>query len=106
MKKDNMKTGRSIDSDRETRVVLERMETGIKVIAEGHSGIMSSLDRMDGRMDKIEGRLGSVESELHTVKMVVFDIDSRLTKVENKLDVSIGQNEGRFRQIEKKLALA
>ncbi|MCX5686680.1 MAG: hypothetical protein NTW09_04400 [Candidatus Omnitrophica bacterium] len=99
MKKENMKIGRSIDFERETRVLLEAMQSGINVIAEGHTGIISRLDR-------VEARLGGVESELHTVKMVVFDLDSRLTKVESKLDVSIGQNEERFRQIEKKLALA
>ncbi|MCX5677620.1 MAG: hypothetical protein NTY76_00730 [Candidatus Omnitrophica bacterium] len=106
MKKENMKTGRSTDFDQETRVLLEDMQSGIKTIAEGHSGIVSRLDR-------IEARLGTVESELNTVKIVVYNIDSRLinvelrlTKVEHKLDTSIEQNGVRFGQIEKKLALA
>lgn len=120
MKKENMKIGRSIDFERETRVLLEDIQSSVKVMAEGHSGVISRLDR-------VEYRLGSVESELHTVKMVVFDLDTRLTKVETrlsgvetrlsgvetrlsgvdgKLDISIGQNEERFRHIEKKLALA
>ncbi len=99
MKKENMKTGRSIDFERETRVLLEAMQSSIKVVAEGHAVIISRLDRVDVR-------LGTVESELHTVKMVVFDLDSRLTKVEHKIDTSIEQNERRFGHIEKKLALA
>lgn len=112
MKKENMKTERSIGFDRGTRVLLEDMQSSIKVIAEGHAGIIS-------RLDSIDARLGTVESELHTVKMVVYDIDSRLTrvesrlasvesrltKVEHKLDTSIEQNGVRFGQIEKKLAL-
>ena len=99
MKKENMKPGRNIDSKRNTRVLLEDIQSNVKIIAEGHTGIISRLDR-------VETRLGAVESELHTVKMVVFDLDSRLTKVDHKLDISIEQNDGRFRQIEKKLALA
>ena len=99
MKKDNMKAGRSVDFERETRILLEDIQSSVKVIAEGHSGIISRLDR-------VEVRLGTVESELHTVKMVVYDLDSRLTKVEHKLDTSIEQNSQRFGQIEKKLALA
>jgi len=106
MKKENMKTGRSADFELKTRVLLEDIQSSVKVIAEGHSGIISRLDR-------VEIRLGTVESELHTVKMVVFDLDSRLTKmdhrltnVENKLDTSIGQNNERFAMIEKKLTLS
>ncbi|MDO8526000.1 MAG: hypothetical protein Q7S07_05900 [Candidatus Omnitrophota bacterium] len=120
MKRDNMKTGRGIDFERETRVLLENMQAGIKIVAEGHTGIIGGLEsvksRLDGvesKLDRVENRLGTVESELHTVKMVVFDLDSRLTKVEsklsvveNKIDISLEQNDGRFRQIEKKLALA
>ena len=81
-----------------TKKSIASMQSSIKVIAEGHAGIISRLDSMGTR-------IGTVESELHTVKMVVYDIDSRLTKVEHKIDTSIEQNEIRFRQIDKKLAL-
>jgi len=113
MKKENMRTAKRFDFERETRVLLEDIQSGVKIIAEGHTGIISRLDR-------VEIRLGAVESELHTVKMVVFDLDSRLTKVEHrltrvedrltavdyKLDTSIGQNNERFAMIEKKLTLS
>ena len=91
MKKEKMKSGRSVDFERETRVLLEDVQSNVRLIAEGHSSIVGSLKNIDARLDKVEGRLGavesmlgSVESELYSVKMAVFDLNTRIAKVENK----------------------
>ncbi|MDD5496360.1 MAG: hypothetical protein PHP46_04590 [Candidatus Omnitrophica bacterium] len=70
------------DCDRRTNVLLEEMNSSIKVIAEGHGGITNRLDKIESRLGAVESRLGSVEGEVYAVKMAVFDLNSRLARVE------------------------
>ena len=107
------------DSQRETGVLLEEMNKGIKIIAEQHGGIVKRLDNIESKLGSVESKLGSlesklgslesklgfvgsklgsVESELGSIKMAVMEVDSKLT-------ISISRNDERFRKIEEKLCL-
>ncbi|OGW76062.1 MAG: hypothetical protein A2Z72_01685 [Omnitrophica bacterium RBG_13_46_9] len=67
------------DSERETRVLLEKIHSDVKTIAEGHSTIVNKLNEHDNRFNKIE-------SEVETVKMAVMDTNQRVKSIEKKLD--------------------
>ncbi|MFH1442038.1 MAG: hypothetical protein ABIH18_08385 [Candidatus Omnitrophota bacterium] len=119
------------DSIRETRVLLEEMNQGIKMIGEQHGSIVKKLEEHDKRFDTMESELiivktdlgavktdlgavksdlgavktdlGTVKSELKSVKMAVMEVDAKVNKLDSKLDTNISQNEERFKRIETKL---
>ncbi len=78
MQKKTIKSAKSSaehDSIRETRVLLEEMNQGIKMIGEQHGSIVKKLEEHDKRFDTMESELiivktglGIVKSELGTVK--------------------------------------
>lgn len=63
----------------EFHIVSEGLMDHIKHLAEGHSGVIQRLDRVDGRLDQIDTKLDGVEMRLDRV-------ETRLDKVENRLD--------------------
>lgn len=81
-----------LNSERETRVLLEQIDKNVRTVAEQHGDIVKRLDK--------------IESEVTSMKAAVWEIDTRLTRVEEKLDTSISQNEERFKKIETKLEIA
>ena len=94
------------DSERETRVLLEKIHSEVKTVAEGHSGIIRKLDEHDERFDKIESEVGSlrtgvgsVKSELQYVKAAVMDTNQTVKSIEKKLD----NHETRISKIEEKV---
>lgn len=62
---------------REFRVVSERLMDQIKLLAEGHSGVIQRFDRIDRRFDQVESRLDRIETRLD-------NIASRLDYIEKK----------------------
>ena len=114
------------DSQRETRVLLEDMSKGIKIIAEQHGDVVKRLDNIDSeigliksdvgfiklelgsvksRLGSVESELGSVKSELGSVKSELGSVKRAVMEVDNKLTISISHNEERFKKIEEKLCL-
>ena len=107
------------DSQRETRVLLEDMSKGIKIIAEQHGDVVKRLDNIDSEigliksdvgfikleLGSVKSRLGSVESELGSVKSELGSVKRAVMEVDNKLTISISHNEERFKKIEEKLCL-
>lgn len=79
------------DSQRETKVLLEEMNKGIKTIGEQHGTIVKRFDNID--------------SQLNSVKMAVMEVDAKVSKLNTKLDTNISQNEERFKRIETKLEI-
>ncbi|MEW5758161.1 MAG: hypothetical protein AB1755_01630 [Candidatus Omnitrophota bacterium] len=65
------------DSQRETNVLLEEMNKGIKLIGEQHSSIIRKLEEHDKSFLRIE-------SELNSVKMAVMDISHQVNGVKIK----------------------
>src|SRR3989338_191051 len=79
------------DSQRETRVLLEDMNKGIKIIAEQHGDVVK-------RLDSIDSEIGLIKSDVGSIKLEVMEVD-------NKLTINISRNDERFRKIEEKLCL-
>ena len=113
MKKKENKTINPVpknDSQQKTRVLIEKISSDLKTVAEQYGGISDKLKTINEMLQKhesvrlklewgieaIKNRLGTVdtkvdriESELETVKLVVKDIDGRLeekaAEYENRL---------------------
>ena len=85
--------------ERETRVLLESIDSKVNLLAEQHGSIVKRLDGHDNRFDRIESELGSV-------KLAVMD-NRRLIKVNaSKIDLNakkIDLNAKKIDQVENKL---
>ena len=95
------------DSKREQNVLLEKISQDVKIVAEGHSGIVK-------RLDIIESDLTEVKSELGTVKIAVMEnsadikflkegqknLETGQEEIRQKLDTVTQDHEGRLRKLE------
>ena len=123
-KKPIKKSTRRYDSERETRVLLERLGSDIKIVAEGHGSINRRLDtikmavldnsRQIKRLDTIEMVVLDNSRQikrLDTIEMAVLDngrqikhnfdnLDIRINRIENKLDTVTVNHENRIQKLE------
>jgi len=67
-------------------IISEGLIDQIKLLAEGHSGIIQKLDRVDTRLEGVETKLERVETRLDAVETRLDGVETRLDKVETKLD--------------------
>ena len=81
-------------------IISEGLIDQIKLLAEGHSGIIQRLDRTDTRLegvetklDRVETRLDGVETRLDRVETKLDRVDTRLDGVETRLDHMARENE-------------
>ncbi|MBM4349989.1 MAG: hypothetical protein FJ106_08915 [Deltaproteobacteria bacterium] len=70
----------------EFHVVSEGLMDHIKLLAEGHSGVVQRLDRVDTRFDQVEIRLDRVETRLDHMETRLDRVDTRFDQVETRLD--------------------
>jgi hypothetical protein len=93
-------------------VMLEELQAGVKVIAEGHLGLDARLDRMeaktDARFEQMENRFAQLETKFD-VRLTQLDtklaqletrIDLKLSRLEDKLDVFAVDTRRRLEHIE------
>jgi chromosome segregation ATPase len=80
-------------------MISEGLIDQIKLLAEGHSGIIQRLDRVDTRLGGVETRLDRVETRLDGVENRLDRVDTRLDGVETRLD----RQDTRFDGVETKL---
>ncbi len=66
-------------------VLLENIQTSVKVIAEGHGALAERLDRMDGRFDKLETRFDRLETRFD---LFAGDTQQRLKPIEGHLQLN------------------
>ena len=95
------------DSQRETRVLLEEMNQGIKTIGEQHGSIVKRLDNIESKFSQhdqesqiIKSVVQTNSSELKSVKLAIKDIDDRTQRIEKKLDVVTTDHEQRLQKLE------
>jgi len=67
-------------------VISEGLIDQIELLAEGHSGIIQKLDRVDTRLEGVETKLERVETRLDAV-------ETRLDRVETRFDHLEKENE-------------
>ena len=83
------------DSERETRVLLEKIHSDVKTIAEGQSSNSERLTRIESTVNKLTG----LESEVQYIKMAVIDTNKSVKSIEKKLD----NHETRLSKVEEKI---
>ena len=96
MKKDDKtpKT-KTTDSERETRVLLEKIHSDVKTIAEGQTSSNQRLDRIEST---ISGLIG-LKSDVEIIKVAVMDTNQRIKVIEERLD----NHETRITKVEAKV---
>lgn len=112
------------DSERETRVLLEKIGSDVKTVAEQHTDVIKKIDELKNDVSElkddmaivrpavtknsndlrdVKSELNSVKSELNSVKMAVKDVDVRVGRVEQKLDTTLTNHEQRIKKVEEKV---
>lgn len=111
------------DSQRETRVLLEKIHSEVRTVAEGHGALVSKLDVVDTRLDEVDNRLGKIEANsfktemnIESIKSKVGTIDIKADRIERELEtvknavIDIGAvtkgHEKRIKKVEEKLEIA
>lgn len=77
----------------EFHVVSEGLMDHIKLLAEGHSGVVQRLDRIDTRFDQVETRLDRVETRLDHMETRLDRVETKLDSMESRLDHMGKENE-------------
>lgn len=92
-KKDS--SDKKYDSERETRVLLEKIHSDVKTIAEGQSSNSERLARIENTVNRLTG----LESEVQYIKVAVMDTNKSVKSIEKKLD----DHETRISKLEEKV---
>lgn len=86
---------KSIDSDRETRVLLENMNRNITRIAEEQSSTSAQIAEIKATM--------ATKSELDTVSMAVMQISKDVKELKDKVNQDLSNHDKRITKLEEKV---
>ena len=100
---------KSIDSDRETRVLLENISRDVTRIAEAQSSTAVQIAEIKSTMatkselNTVSMAVMSISGDVKTLQDDVKNIDTRLKTVEEKLDKNLDNHEKRITKLEEKI---
>jgi len=77
----------------EFHIVAEGLMDHIKLLAEGHSGVIQRLDRVETRFDGVETRLDRTESGQLGIIQRLDHMETRFDHMETRLDHMEKENE-------------
>ncbi len=87
MKKGNKTSqNKKFNSERETRVLLGKIHSEVKTIAEGHGALASKLGDIDKRLSKIESNSFKNEWNIESIKSKAGTIDTKVDRIEKELE--------------------
>lgn len=73
-------------------ILIEKLQSTIEIVAEGHNNLNSKMDRLENKFDSMEKRFDSVEkdvrslnSETSVVKDYIIAVDTKLNDHETVL---------------------
>jgi predicted nucleic acid-binding Zn-ribbon protein len=96
-KNDKAPKTQTTDLERETRVLLEKIYSDVKTIAEGQTSNTERLDRIESAVSE----LGGLKSDVEMIKVAVMDTNQRVKVIEKKID----NHEIRITKLEEKVAV-
>jgi predicted nucleic acid-binding Zn-ribbon protein len=67
-------------------VLMEDIQTQVKVIAEGHCVLVDRLDRLEPRVDQLESQFDQLEIHIAVLEKRVDAMDHRLVHVEHRVE--------------------
>ena len=94
---------------RHTGVLVEQMRHEVKTVAEGHGAIMRKLEKYDGQFAQIGQKLDghdekflAIDRRFDRVEIALLDTNSRVKKIEQKLDTDFNNYGNRIAKLEEK----
>lgn len=99
-------SSKKVNIENATRVLLEKIHSDVKTVAEGHGVLSSKLTNIDERLSKIESTFFKNEWAIESIKSKVGTIDTKLDRIENVvLDISgaVKERGKRITSIEEKV---
>jgi len=94
-KNEKSSASKNINTERETRVLLEEMHSDIQRIAEGQSSTTAQIVEIKATM--------ATKSEVDTISMAVMQISSDLKSLTNKVDENLANHDKRITKLEQKV---
>lgn len=67
-------------------ILIEKLQSTIETIAEGHSNLNNKIDRVETKVDSIEKRFDSVEKDIRSLKAEVAVAKDYVIAVDAKLN--------------------
>lgn len=98
-KNGNAPKGKSVDSERETRVLLENVSRDVTRIAEAQASTAEKVSKME----KLVERIPAIESVIDTISTAVMQISSDVKEIKNKVDQDLSNHEKRITKLEEKV---
>lgn len=89
------------DSQRETRVLLEGMNSNIRLITEQHGTIVKKLEEHDRRFDTLESAILNVDSRVKNLDVRVEKLEQGQEEIKQKLDTIVVDYGRRICNLEK-----
>lgn len=112
MAKKNKKIFSEYDSGRETKVLLEEINSQIKIIAEQHGSVQQNVEEVkvelygvNRRLDMVEVHIGIIKTDVAVLKTDVAELKVGQEKINNKLDSTFHNHEKRIQNLETKVML-
>jgi len=123
-KKNSENSGIKEEFARHTNVLMEKMDSTVKTVAEQFGGVIKKIDKLTDNvvglkndmtiikpaveqhsrdLKEIKSELFSTKSEVSSIKMAVVDNSHRLDKIEKKLGSNLDNHEKRIEKIEEKV---
>lgn len=103
------KKSKPIDSERETRVLLENISRDVTRIAEAQSSTTAQIAEIKANMatkselNTVSMAVMSLSGDVKTLKNDVKNIDTRLKTVEEKIDKNLDNHDKRITKLEEKV---
>ena len=85
-KKDKTPKSKTIDSERETRVLLEDIRKQVQTVAEGHSMLAKKLESHDEKLNEISTVVQKIDTHYFKLQMDTESIKSQTGTIDIKTD--------------------
>jgi chromosome segregation ATPase len=73
------------DSTRQQNVLLEKIYSEVRTVAEGHSGLNHRMDGFESRMVNMESRMVNIEGRMVGMEEKLVEHDRRFDRVESAI---------------------
>lgn len=95
-----MKKSPGYDSIRQQNVLLEKISSDVKMIAEDHGGLVQSIGEIKDTLHEHERRFDRIEIALLDTNARVKKLEQKVDELEQKVDTVITNHEHRIQNLE------
>jgi hypothetical protein len=81
-----IKNTKKVSLERETRVLLEKIGSDVKTLAEGHALLMDKFEVIDNRGSELTSLAFKTEMNVEVIKSKVGTMDIKLDRIERELE--------------------